>query len=142
MVDERTLREIYTTDFEIAVKEGKAKTIMSSYNEVNGVYANENRHLLQDILVKEWGFDGCVISDWGGSNDHALGVKNGSHLEMPGTGKSGMRDILQGIEKGILTEAELDQRLDELLKLIFDVHEATEQAKGKPFDVEVHHKLA
>lgn len=55
MVDERTLREIYTTDFEIAVKEGKAKTIMFSYNEVNGVYANENRHLLQDILVKEWG---------------------------------------------------------------------------------------
>lgn len=142
VVDERTLREIYTTGFEIAVKEGKAKTIMSSYNEVNGIYANENAHLLQDILVKEWGFDGCVISDWGGSNDHALGVKNGSHLEMPGTGKSGMKDILQAIEKGTLTEAELDQRLDELLKLIFDVHEATEEAKGKTFDVHAHHELA
>ncbi len=88
VVDERTFREIYTTGFEIAVKEGKAKSIMSSYNEVNGVYANENRHMLQEILVDEWGFDGYVVSDWGGSNDHALGVKNGSHLEMPGTGKS------------------------------------------------------
>ena len=58
VVDERTFREIYTTGFEIAVKEGKAKSIMSSYNEVNGVYANENRHMLQEILVDEWGFDG------------------------------------------------------------------------------------
>lgn len=75
VVDERTFREIYTTGFEIAVKEGHAKAIMSAYNEVNGVYANENSHLLQEILVEEWGFDGIVISDWGGSNDHALGVK-------------------------------------------------------------------
>ena len=80
VVDERTFREIYTTGFEIAVKEGKSKSIMSSYNEVNGVYANENRHMLQEILVDEWGFDGYVVSDWGGSNDHALGVKNGSIL--------------------------------------------------------------
>ena len=81
VVDERTFREIYTTGFEIAVKEGKSKSIMSSYNEVNGVYANENRHMLQEILVDEWGFDGYVVSDWGGSNDHALGVMNGSQLE-------------------------------------------------------------
>ena len=74
VVDERTLREIYLTGFEIAVKEGKAKTIMSAYNEVNGTYANENKHLLTDILRKEWGFDGIVITDWGASNDHALGV--------------------------------------------------------------------
>ena len=88
VVDERTFREIYTTGFEIAIKEGKSKSIMSSYNEVNGIYANENNHMLQEILVDEWGFDGFVVSDWGGSNDHALGVKNGSHLEMPGTGKT------------------------------------------------------
>lgn len=142
VVDERTLREIYTTGFEIAVKEGGAKSIMSAYNAVNGVYANENSHLLQEILRDEWGFRGCVISDWGGSNDHALGVKNGSHLEMPGTGRSGMRDILQGIEKGTLTEEVLDQRLDELLDLIFATHAATENAKGKSFDVEAHHALA
>lgn len=142
VVDERTFREIYTTGFEIAVKEGKAKAIMSAYNEINGVYANENSHLLQEILVDEWGFDGCVISDWGGSNDHALGVQNGSHLEMPGTGKSGMRDIVKAVQAGTLKEEVLDQRLDELLSLIFATHGTTEKAKGTTFDVETHHKLA
>lgn len=142
VVDERTFREIYTTGFEIAVKEGKAKAIMSAYNEINGVYANENSHLLQEILVDEWGFDGCVISDWGGSNDHALGVQNGSHLEMPGTGKSGMRDIVKAVQAGTLKEEVLDQRLDELLSLIFATHSTTEKAKGTTFDVEAHHKLA
>lgn len=142
VVDERTFREIYTTGFEIAVKEGKAKAIMSAYNEINGVYANENSHLLQEILVDEWGFDGCVISDWGGSNDHALGVQNGSHLEMPGTGKSGMRDIVKAVQAGTLKEEVLDQRLDELLSLIFATHGTTEKAKGTTFDVEAHHKLA
>ena len=142
VVDERTFREIYLTGFEIAVKEGKAKGIMSSYNEINGVYANENKHLLRDILVDEWGFDGMVVSDWGASNDHALGVKNGSHLEMPGTGKTGQREILQGIAEGKLTEAELDERLDEMLHVILDVCKNAEQAEIKTFDVEKHHELA
>ena len=142
VVDERTFREIYTTGFEIAIKEGKSKSIMSSYNEINGVYANENRHMLQEILVDEWGFDGYVVSDWGGSNDHALGVKNGSHLEMPGTGKSGMRDIVRAVEDGTLPEEVLDQRLDELLNVIFATHQATVDGKGKQFDIEGHHALA
>ena len=153
VVDERTLREIYLTGFEIAVKEGKAKAIMSSYNEVNGVYANENKHLLQEILVDEWGFDGYVVSDWGASNDHALGVKNGSHLEMPGTLKTGQKEIIKGIEEGVLTEAELDQRLDELLDVILSTHEGRAKAKKEHnignttmteqgFDVEAHHALA
>ena len=71
VLDERTLRELYLTGFEIVVKEAKPKTIMTSYNLINGTYANENAHLLQDILRKDWGFDGAVVTDWGGSNDHA-----------------------------------------------------------------------
>ena len=153
VVDERALREIYLTGFEIAVKEGKAKSIMSSYNEVNGVYANENKHLLQEILVDEWGFEGYVVSDWGASNDHALGVKHGSHLEMPGTAKTGQTEILKGVAEGVLTEEELDQRLDELLDVIYTTYEGLECAKktygfGKStmteqgFDVEAHHALA
>ncbi|MBP3676769.1 MAG: glycoside hydrolase family 3 C-terminal domain-containing protein, partial [Agathobacter sp.] len=153
VVDERTLREIYLTGFEIAVKEGKAKSIMSSYNEVNGVYANENKHLLQEILVDEWGFDGYVVSDWGASNDHALGVKHGSHLEMPGTTKTGQKEILKGVQDGVLTEEELDQRLDELLDVILTTHEGLKNAKEarsigtttmteQGFDVEAHHALA
>ncbi len=86
VVDERTLREIYLTGFEIAVKEGHAKAIMTSYNQVNGTYANENAHLLTDILRDEWGFDGIVITDWGGSNDHVKGVQAGSDLEMRNPG--------------------------------------------------------
>ena len=142
VVDERTFREIYTTGFEIAVKEGKAKSIMSSYNEINGVYANENYHLLREILVDEWGFDGYVVSDWGASNDHAKGVENGSHLEMPGTGKAGANEIIRAVHAGTLKEEILDERLDELLDVIFATHEATEKAKGTKFDVEAHHKLA
>ena len=142
VVDERTFREIYTTGFEIAVKEGKAKSIMSSYNEINGVYANENKHLLREILVDEWGFDGYVVSDWGASNDHALGVENGSHLEMPGTGKNGMKDLLKAIEAGTLKEEVLDERLDELLDVIFATHKATVERESDTFDVELHHALA
>lgn len=142
VVDERTFREIYTTGFEIAVKEGQSKAIMSSYNEINGVYANENAHLLQEILRKEWGFDGVVVSDWGGSNDHALGVQNGSHLEMPGTGNSGVHDIVKAVKEGTLSEAVLDERVDELLQVVFAIHGATEKGKGQSFDAEAHHALA
>lgn len=143
VVDERTLRELYLTGFEIAVKEGNPKTIMSSYNEVNGIYANENSYLLQDILVKEWGFDGMVISDWGGSNDHALGVKNGSHLEMPGTGEAGKQDILKAMKSGLLTEDILNERLDKILDIVFDL-KACETKTPKTMEdwAEDHHRLA
>ncbi len=142
VVDERTFREIYTTGFEIAIKEGKSHGIMSSYNEVNGIYANENSHMLQEILREEWGFEGIVISDWGGSNDHALGVKNGSHLEMPGTGKSGVTDIVRAVKNGDLDESILDERVDELLRVVYKTAEAAQGKKGCGFDVEKHHELA
>ena len=83
VLDERTFREIYLTAFEIAVTEGKAKAIMSSYIQINETYANENYHLLTEILRNEWGFDGMVVTDWGGDNDHAAGVKAGATLVMP-----------------------------------------------------------
>ena len=91
ILDERTLREIYLTAFEIVVREAQPKTIMSSYNLINGTYANENAHLLDDILRKEWGFDGSVVTDWGGSNDHAAGVAAGSTFEMPAPGLGSVR---------------------------------------------------
>ncbi len=95
VVDERTLRELYLTGFEIVVKEAQPKTIMSSYNLVNGTYANENAHLFMDILRGEWGFDGAVVTDWGGSNDQAVGVKNGSTLEMPGPVGDAVRELMR-----------------------------------------------
>ena len=118
VVDERTLREIYLTGFEIAVKEGKPDTIMTSYNEVNGIYANENEHLLKEILRGEWGFDGIVVTDWGGSNDHVKGVKAGSNLEMPNPGYDSARTLIKALETGDLTEKELDECVDPLVDLM------------------------
>ena len=141
IVDERTLREIYLTGFEIAVKEGHPRSIMSSYNLVNGTYANENKHLLMDILRGEWGFDGAVITDWGGSNDHALGVKNGSTLEMPAPGGDSVRELLAALESGKITEADIDARLSELLPLVFDTKAALDAAP-REFDAAAHHALA
>lgn len=141
IVDERTLREIYLTGFEIAVKEGHPRSIMSSYNLVNGTYANENKHLLMEILRGEWGFDGAVITDWGGSNDHALGVKNGSTLEMPAPGGDSVRELLAAVENGKITESDIDARLSELLPLVFDTKAALDAAP-REFDAAAHHALA
>ena len=141
IVDERTLRELYLTGFEIVVKEAKPKTIMSSYNLVNGTYANENAHLLQDILRGEWGFDGAVVTDWGGSNDHALGVKNGSTLEMPFPGDDSVRELMKAVESGKISEHDVDARLDELLELVLDTKAAVEKAP-RTFDAAAHHALA
>ncbi len=141
IVDERTLREIYLTGFEIAVKEGHPRSIMSSYNLVNGTYANENKHLLMEILRGEWGFDGAVITDWGGSNDHALGVKNGSTLEMPAPGGDSVRELLAAVESGKISESDIDARLSELLSLVFDTKAALDAAP-REFDAAAHHALA
>ena len=141
VVDERTLREIYLTGFEIAVKEGKAKAIMSSYNEVNGEYANENKKLLQDILRKEWGFDGIVVSDWGGSNDHVKGVEAGSNLEMPAPGLGSARELIAAVNDKKLSEEALNSCVDDLLDAVLTL---TEHAKNSPkmFDDIAHHELA
>ena len=141
VVDERTLRELYLTGFEIVVKEAHPKALMSSYNLINGIYANENAHLLQDILREEWGFDGAVVTDWGGSNDHALGVKNGSTLEMPAPGGDAVWELLAAVRSGKITEADVDARLDELLTLVLDTHAAVER-HSRSFDADAHHALA
>ena len=141
IVDERTLREIYLTGFEMVVKEAQPKTIMSAYNLINGTYANENAHLLMDILRRDWGFDGAVVTDWGGSNDHALSVKNGSTLEMPAPGGDAVRELMKAVQTGKITEADVDARLDELLELVFTTKAAVDAAPGK-FDADAHHALA
>lgn len=140
VVDERALREIYLTGFEIAVKEGHAKSIMSSYNKINGVYANEDRHLLKEILRDEWGFDGFVVTDWGGSNDHVKGVEAGSNLEMPAPGLDSAREILRAVENQTLDTEELDACVDDLLDAILTLKKSALPDAG--FDQEAHHRLA
>lgn len=144
VVDERTLREIYLTGFEIAVKEGGAGALMTSYNQVNGTYANENEHLLKDILREDWGFDGIVITDWGGSNDHVRGVANRSNLEMPTPGLDSARQILAALEDGRLTMEELDTCVDDLLDAVLTLAESRRKREqdAAGFDAEGHHALA
>ena len=141
VVDERTLREIYLTGFEIAVKEGKPRSIMSSYNKVNGTYANENTHLLKEILRDDWGFDGFVVTDWGADNDHALGVKNGSNLVMPAPGPDAAIGLVNAVKEGRVSEADLDERLKELFRVLVSADEAMKKAP-KSFDKDAHHALA
>lgn len=141
VVDERTLREIYLTGFEIAVKEGGAKAIMSSYNEVNGTYANENEHLLQEILRNDWGFDGIVITDWGGSNDHITGVKAGSNLEMPAPGLDSARQLVKAVEENMLKEEELDNCVDALLEAVLTLNHKR-VLKDSVLAEKEHHELA
>ncbi len=145
VVDERTLREIYLTGFEIAVKEGKSKAIMSSYNRINGIYANENKHLLTDILREEWGFDGMVVSDWGGNNDPVKAVEAGANLEMPNCGYGSAREIVKAVKDGTLSESVLDERVCELVKVIMDLKEHKNTGRGEKhsgFNREEHHRLA
>ena len=140
VVDERTLREIYLTGFEIAVKEGEARSIMTSYNQVNGTYANENKHLLQDILRGEWGFGGLVVTDWGGSNSHTAGVAAGSDLEMPSPGLDSARELAAAVLEGRLAEEDLDSCVDRLLEAVLTVK--GEIKTSRTFDQETHHLLA
>lgn len=140
VVDERTLREIYLTGFEIAVKEGGSRSIMTSYNQVNGTYANENKHLLQDILRGEWGFGGLVVTDWGGSNSHTAGVAAGSDLEMPSPGLDSARELAAAVLEGRLAEDDLDSCVDRLLEAVLTVK--GEKKTPRTFDQETHHLLA
>ncbi|MBT1175829.1 glycoside hydrolase family 3 C-terminal domain-containing protein [Bifidobacterium sp. LC6] len=117
VIDERTMREIYLTGFEIAVREAAPMTIMTSYNEINGVYAHENKHLLQDILRGEWGFDGMVVSDWGGSNAAVAAVKAGGSLEMPSPGFTSVRELEDAVKAGTLSETDLNARAAEVAKI-------------------------
>ena len=141
VVDERTLREIYLTGFEIAVKDGEAKAIMSAYNMVNGVYANENAYLLDEILRKEWGFDGYVVTDWGADNDHTEGIRAGCNLVMPAPGPDCAIGLVEDVKAGKIDESVLDQRIEELLKVVYSTTEAVKQAP-KSFDVDAHHAVA
>ena len=171
VTDERTMREIYLTGFEIAVKEGKPRTLMSSYNLVNGTHVNENIHLMRDILRDEWGYDKVVVTDWAGSNDRVQGLIAGNEIEMPSCQYSNddlykaltvgyelppeltpdrpgdqYSRIMAAIKDGKLDERVLDECLDRLLDLIFETNKVF---KDRPADeklavrnVDAHHEMA
>lgn len=138
VVDERTLRELYLTAFEIVVREASPRALMSSYNKVNGTYAHENHHLLTEILRDEWGFDGIVISDWGGSNDAAAAIAAGANLEMPAPGLDSVRQLMTAVDEGRLSEADLTARAAEVIRLAL----TRDGAQRASVDQDAHHDLA
>ncbi len=138
VVDERTLRELYLLPFETAVKEGKPATVMCSYNRINGTFASEHPWLLTDVLRKEWGFEGYVISDWGAVNDRVAGLKAGMDLEMPASGGINDAKIVSAVQNGSLDEAVLDQAVKRILSVIFDW---ADHRQPQPFAMEQDHKL-
>lgn len=141
IVDERTLREIYLTAFEIAIKEGKTKTVMSAYNMLNGSYTNENIHLMREILRDEWNYEGVVVTDWGGSNDRVAGLVAGNELEMPTTGGETNEEIIHAIKTGKITEEILDENVDRMLDLIFTTEQVLKESNNE-IDKDKHHLLA
>ncbi len=138
-MDERTLREIYLAGFETVVKKAHPYTLMCSYNQVNGEYASENKHLLTEILRDEWGFDGYVMSDWGAVNDRVKGLEAGLELEMPASGGVTDAEIVAAVQEGRLDEAVLDRAVERILDVLFRYVDNREQAV---FDRDAHHQLA
>ncbi len=140
VADERTMREIYLPAFETVVKKSAPSTVMASYNLVNGQSASENVHILDEILEKEWGYKGIVISDWGAVNHRVDGVKAGMHVEMPSSG--GMNDalIVEAVKNGSLDEKVLDERVDRILGTVFDLYGKRKQ--GATYDIKEHDEFA
>lgn len=141
VVDERTLREIYLSAFETAVKDSKPWTIMCSYNRINGTFAAENKRLLTDILRDEWGFDGYVMSDWGATTaDRVKCLEAGMELEMPGKNAANDKQIVDAVNNGTLDIKVLDTAVERILNIVLKYTE-NKQSETK-IDFEADHEEA
>ena len=140
VIDDRAMREIYMTAFEIAIKEAQPWTVMNAYNKINGVYASQNGKIQNDIARGEWGFKGLFVTDWGASVDRIPGLINGTDLEMPSSGPLNTTRIIAAVKDGTLDESVLNERVDNVVELIVKSKPALE--KSHTYDVEAHHQLA
>ncbi len=140
VVDGRTLRELYLTAFEIAVKEGKPSTVMCAYPKLNGTHCSDHKELLTDILRTEWGFDGMVVTDWGAMNDRIEGFRAGCDLNMPGGSDYMEKEVLQAVKEGTLPECCVNDSARRVLKLVFRAAETLSEKAA--CDYEAHHALA
>jgi beta-glucosidase len=139
VVDERALREIYLYGFERAVKAAKPWTVMCAYNKVNGEYCSEHHRLLVEILKEEWGYEGCVVSDWGAVHDRVKSLLGGLDLEMPGPQPRRVEAVIRAVQSGECSMDCLDESVHRILRLVF---KAQKPAHEDDFDVDEHHQLA
>ncbi|SEK60893.1 beta-glucosidase [Paenibacillus sp. OK003] len=140
ILDERTLREIYLTGFEKAVKQSQPWTVMSSYNKVNGTYASQHEYLLTTILKEEWGHEGFVVTDWSAVSEIAPSIAAGLGLEMPSSNGEGPKQIVEAVNRGELTEEQLDRAVERLLGVIFKT--VDNSRPDTTYDQEQHHQIA
>jgi beta-glucosidase len=140
IVDERALREIYLTGYEIAVKESKPWTVMCAYNKINGTYASDHKPLMRDVLKDEWGHEGLVVTDWGAMNDRPVAMDAGTELEMPGAPNGNDQKIVDAVKAGRLDEAVLDQAVGRIVNMIFKAEKTL--AEDYTYDPKIHHALA
>lgn len=115
--DERTLREIYLRAFEIALQHSSPWLLMTAYNRINGAFCCENRWLIEEVLRREWGFDGLVVTDWIGRHDTAAQVRAGNDLIMPGSEEQ-IDDIIDAVREGRLDEADVDRNVRRVLRYV------------------------
>lgn len=143
MADERALREIYLSAFEMAVKESQPDTVMCSYNKINGTFSSDNKKLLTDILREEWGFQGLAVTDWGAMNDRVAAFKAGCDLEMPSSNGMFDEEVKKAVEEGKLSEAFIDACVERIIKMAWKAQKTREGvSEGYAFDAEAHHNLA
>ena len=119
-VSERALREIYLPAFEAGVTEGKVWCVMSSYNLVNGFHSSANHHLLTDILKNDWGFDGTVMSDWGGVHETDA-VQTGNDLEMPTAKNMSVAQLQTALANQSVTQSAVDDSVRRILRTVIRV---------------------
>ncbi len=140
IVDERTLREMYLTGFEMAVKQSQPWTVMCAYNKINGEFCSENKYVLTDILKDEWQHEGIVVTDWGAANDRVKGLVAGQELEMPSSGGLNDARIVAAVKDGTLDEKILDCAVERLLTMIFKAEETLKE--DFTYDKDAHHAFA
>ena len=142
VIDERAARELYLKSFEICVKEGKPRTMMCAYNKINGTHCSENKWLLTDVLRKEWGYDGLVMTDWGATHDRLSGVRAGLDLDMPGGIWENRKAIIDAANSGALSMEKLDRAVGNVLKLIAQCQPTVDKNAAMEELLERHNTLA
>lgn len=146
IVSPRAMREIYLPPFEATVVEGNAFGVMAAYNKINGTWCAENPVLLDQILRKDWGFKGMVISDWGGTHSTVGSVTAGLNVEMPSKDYMGQA-LLDSVKAGVVSEKVIDQRVREILRVRLAVEpvpadKANKVMTAQPEDAQITYEVA
>ena len=138
VIDERAVREIYLPAFEAAVKEGNSYSIMSAYNKLWGVHCSHNKWLLRDVLEKEWGYDGVLISDWSAISDTKLAAEAGMDIEMSVTDNFDeyffANPLIKAVKEGEIKEELIDEKVRKILKLMYRLNIFSEDRKAGEYN--------